>query len=58
MNVVLTSKNRRFKNVFGEGLTHVEFDLDKDCEYFRITVMDDKGGRANTNAYFESDFRD
>ena len=56
INVVLTSKNRRFKNVFGEGLTHVEFDLENDCEYFRITVMDDKGGRANTNAYFEEDF--
>ena len=57
INVVLTSKNRRFKNVFGEGLTHVEFTLEPNCGYFRITVMDDKGGRAHTNAIFEEEFQ-
>lgn len=54
-NVVFTSKNRRFMNVHGEGLTHVEFSLEGALEYFRITVFDDKGGRAHTSAYYLED---
>ena len=51
-NVVFTSKNRRFRNVYGETLTHAEFPLDFASDYFRITVFDDKGGRAHTSAYY------
>ena len=51
-NVVFTSKNRRFRNVYGEALTHAEFPLDFASDYFRITVFDDKGGRAHTSAYY------
>ena len=52
VNVVITSKNRRFMNRFGKDLTHVEFPLTEAVEYFRITVFDDKGGRAHTSAYY------
>jgi len=51
-NVVFTSKNRRFWNRAGEGLTKAEFSLKDSLEYFRITIFDDKGGRAHTRAYY------
>ena len=54
-NVVFTSENRRFMNRFGENLTHAEFPLDGASLYFRITVFDDKGGRAHTSAYYLED---
>ena len=56
-NVVLTSKNRRFMNRYGEGLTHVEFPIKEAVDYFRITVFDDKGGRAHTRAYFSDELK-
>ena len=57
MNVVFTSKNRRFKNKYGVGLTKVEFPLEGAEEYFRITVFDDRGGRAHTIAYYLEDLK-
>ena len=57
INVVYTSKNRRFRNICGEGLTEVEFPLDFAEEYFRITVFDDRGGRAHTSAYYLEDLK-
>ena len=57
MNVVLTSRNRRFRNTWGEGLTHVEFSLEGAVEYFRITVCDAHGGRAHTSAYYLDDLK-
>ncbi len=56
-NVVLTSKNRRFMNRFGAGFTHVEFPINEAVEYFRLTVFDDKGGRAHTSAYYLEDLK-
>lgn len=57
MNVVLTSRNRRFRNIWGKGLTHVEFSLEGAVEYFRITVADAQGGRTHTNAYYLEDLK-
>lgn len=39
----------------GELLTHVSFRVDPKDEYVRITVIDEKGYPANTNAYFTKD---
>lgn len=36
----------------GESLTEAVFPLNRDMGYFRITVEDDRGLHANTNAYF------
>jgi len=51
-NIILNGQNRRFRNVYRAGLTRAEFDLDFVGDRFRITVCDDKGGRAHTSAYF------
>ena len=36
----------------GNGVTEAEFTLPENCGYFRITVIDKRGRRAYTNAYF------
>lgn len=39
-------------NAHGDALTHASFPLYGDEVYVRITVVDDKGRCADTNAYF------
>lgn len=39
----------------GDGLTYATFPLEMLDDYFRITVIDDKGRCADTNAYFTDD---
>lgn len=36
----------------GELVTSASFNVLPDCNYFRITVWDERGNMANTNAYF------
>lgn len=36
----------------GEPVTEAEFRVPKNCGYFRLTVTDDQGKKADTNAYF------
>ena len=40
----------------GELVTEVAFDADPELGYFRITVRDEKGNVACTNAYFPEDY--
>ena len=40
----------------GELLTEATFDIRPDWGYFRLTVRDEKGYRACTNAYYPEDF--
>ena len=56
-NIIFKSKNRRLCNYAGVELTYAEFPLEEVKEYFRITVCDDKGGRAHTRAYFEEELK-
>ena len=56
--IVLNTINRHSKCVYAkdaEPLTEAEFTIEKDCVYFRLTVVDEKGKHANTNAYFIKD---
>jgi hypothetical protein len=48
--VFLTGKSSASRTVFGNGVTEAEFDLRKfDSPFARITVRDDRGGRAWSN---------
>ncbi len=53
-SIVLTTGRRRTKAFYAntEGVTQAEFDVFKEDGYVRITVTDQKGKHANTNAYF------
>ena len=57
VKVVLTRGGRRLRAVYAaeEGvdhLTEVRFSVDPDDIYFRVTVFDENGMTADTNAYF------
>ena len=50
--IIVTYQTRRSYAVNGEKLTGASFKLRPDDGYVRITVMDEKGRCADTNAYF------
>lgn len=55
--IVCTRGGRRLRAVFAEEqgteyLDEIKFSIDPDDVYFRITVFDEKGLTADTNAYF------
>lgn len=54
--MVIVSGDRRktdFVSVpAGEALTEATLTVNKEYKYFRVTVIDENGRRANTNAYF------
>ena len=53
--IVMTTGVRRRGIVYreeGKRLTRASFNVPADCVYFRITVFDREGKRADTNAYF------
>ena len=53
--IVLSGDQRKTAYAFvpeGETLTAVVLPLNKDHKYFRLTLTDEKGKKANTNAYF------
>ena len=50
--IIVTYQSRRSYAVNGEKLTGASFKLRPDDGYVRITVMDEKGCCADTNAYF------
>lgn len=55
------STGRRYaKSVYdeGEGLNEAVFNLHDNDKYFRITVCDKSGKKANTHAYFIEDLKD
>ena len=57
VKVVLTRGGRRLRAVYAqeegvEYLTEVKFSVDPDDIYFRVTVFDENGMTADTNAYF------
>ena len=57
--VICTYKKRGVGAKFaehGEMVTEVAFDANSDLGYFRITVRDEKGNVACTNAYFPEDY--
>lgn len=56
-NIILKSKNRRFFNSVGDGITYAEFPVDAVKDYFRITVFGENGKRAHTRAYFEEELK-
>lgn len=56
--VILNTGRRRAACEYaenGELLTHVSFTVKPEDDYVRITVIDEKGYPANTNAYFTKD---
>ena len=56
--IYLTCRAREARVAYaenGESLTHACFDVPHYCGYFRLTLVDGKGRRANTNAYFMED---
>lgn len=56
--ISLTTDRRFSKCIWqedGKFITEAVFDLNCECEYFRITVKDINGNHANTNAYFMED---
>ena len=57
VKVVLTRGGRRLRAVYAqeEGVAYldeVKFSVDPDDIYFRVTVFDENGMTADTNAYF------
>ncbi|MCQ2420224.1 MAG: hypothetical protein MJ118_03740, partial [Clostridia bacterium] len=52
VRIALTTNGRRSKQITGEQLSEADFTLNPSDRYFRITVTDEKGHRANTRAYF------
>ena len=53
--IMMNTQVRRAKCAWakeGETLTHASFEVKPDCGYIRLTVMDERGRCANTNAYF------
>lgn len=53
--IIVTYQSRRSYAVNGENLTEASFKLRPDDGYVRITVVDEKGRCADTNAYFMND---
>ncbi len=56
--ITVSMGNRRASAVYrekGKALTSACFDISPDSVYFRLTVFDKHGKRADTNAYFLSD---
>jgi len=51
-NIIITCKDRRYRNHFGENLTKAEFDIKSGDSHFRITVVDKYGNKAHTNVYY------
>ena len=52
--VILTTGTRDSHIVLAEGtpLTAAEFAIPANCGYFRLTVVDERGRHADTQAYF------
>jgi len=53
--IMMNTQVRRAKSVWakeGETLTEASFEVKPDCGYIRLTVMDEQGRHANTQAYF------
>ena len=56
--IYLTCRAREARAVYaedGKPLTEACFDVPHYCGYFRLTLVDERGKRANTNAYFMED---
>lgn len=56
--IYMTAKIRYAKSVYaekGKPLVEACFEVPDDCGYFRLTLVDERGRRANTNAYFMED---
>ena len=49
--IALSTRGRRCKAEFGEGITQAQFELVEGDGYFRITVDDKNGNHAHTQAY-------
>lgn len=50
--IILIGNNRRFQSIIEDGITSGSFKLTNGEEYFRITIVDKYGKRADTSAYF------
>lgn len=53
--IMMNTQVRRAKCVWakdGDALTEASFEVKPDCGYIRLTVMDEQGRYANTQAYF------
>lgn len=56
--ITLSTRGRRTDSVLapqGEYICQAEFELSATDEYFRLDIVDEKGRRANTQAYYLSD---
>ena len=56
--IIFTVGQRRTRLIWtneGEFVTEADFDINANDVYFRITVIDEKGRCADTNAYFYDD---
>lgn len=56
--IMFSCGNRRarfFRSEDGRPVTHASYPLHADCIYVRVTVVDDRGMTADTNAYFMED---
>ena len=53
--IVFSTDDRRRDNVSGNGVTEAKFKLDHKSKHFRLTVIDEAGKHANTNAYIIKD---
>lgn len=56
--ISLSTRGRRTASVLapeGEYVSQAEFELLESDEYFRLDIIDEKGRRANTQAYYLSD---
>lgn len=59
-HIFCTFEKRAAKCVLAENeewLTEASFDIDPELGYFRITVVDERGKHACTNAYFPEDYQ-
>ena len=57
-SIYLTNKSRRSQYALakkGESITSAEFSLDKVDEFFRIRVVDERGKKALTQAYYKNE---
>ena len=58
--IIATRGGRRLRSVYAEeqgveAITSAVFSIDPDDDYFRFTLIDEKGMTADTNAYFLKD---
>ena len=56
--ITYSTAGRRADSVFAEDgklVGYAEFDIDESDGYFRLDVIDSRGRRANTQAYFISE---